>query len=34
VKRFVPGKQFHSDKDVETTLNNWLQQQAVVEKAM
>ena len=29
MKRFLAGKQFHSDAEVETTVNNWLQQQAV-----
>ena len=29
MKRFLAGKQFHSDADVETTVNNWLQQHAV-----
>ena len=29
MKRFLAGKQFHSDAEVETTINNWVQQQAV-----
>jgi len=29
MKRFLAGKQFHSDAEVKTTVNNWLQQQAV-----
>ena len=29
MKRFLAGKQFHSDAEVETTVNNWLQQLAV-----
>jgi len=29
MKRFIAGKQFHSDAEVETTVNSWLQQQAV-----
>jgi len=29
MKRFLAGKQFRSDAEVETTVNNWLQQQAV-----
>jgi hypothetical protein len=29
MKRFLAGKQFHSDAEVETIVNNWLQQQAV-----
>jgi len=29
MKRFHAGKQFHSDAEVETTVNNWLQKQAV-----
>jgi len=26
MKRFLAGKQFHSDEEVKTTVNNWLQQ--------
>jgi hypothetical protein len=29
MKRFLAGKQFHSDAEVETTVNKWLQQPAV-----
>jgi len=29
MKCFLAGKQFHSDAEVETIVNNWLQQQAV-----
>jgi hypothetical protein len=29
MERFLAGKQFHSDAEVEMTVNNWLQQQAV-----
>jgi len=29
MKCFLTGKQFHSDVEVETTVNNWLHQQAV-----
>jgi len=29
IKRFLAGKQFHSGAEVKTTVNNWLQQQAV-----
>jgi hypothetical protein len=29
MKRFVAGKQFHLDAEVETTVNNWLQKLAV-----
>jgi len=29
MKHFLAGKQFHSDAEVKTTVNNWLQQQAV-----
>jgi hypothetical protein len=29
MKRFLTGKQFHSDAEVETTVNNWLQKQVI-----
>ena len=29
MKRFLSGKQFHSDAEVKTTVRSWLQQQAV-----